>query len=146
MSIREDILALVVEYSTVDPRHFDPSDVFIGNGIEGDDADELLKAFAEAFDVDLSQFIDYFHFVGDEPPMGRREFPVDADGKVIPFWPVTLDMLVDAAEAGHWTLVYPEHEVRTSLWWRVFEYGALALLLVAAPMFIAYEIVKWVRS
>lgn len=129
MGLREDILALVIEHSGVRPEKLNPADIFGSAGIDGDDADEFLEAFAEAFTVNLDQFRYYFHYIGEEPPIYRRVLPVDSDGEEIPFWPITLDQLVAAAQAGRWHLPYPAHEIRTR--WISFPYLAFFALMFA---------------
>ena len=84
-------------------------------GLEGDDADEFLKAFADHFKVDMTGFRDYFHYNANEPPYYRTCFPVDASGKVIPDIPITISQLVRAAESGIWDMEYPAHRVDHSV-------------------------------
>ncbi|MGB3277928.1 MAG: DUF1493 family protein [Pseudorhodobacter sp.] len=129
MGLREDILALVLEHSGVKPEKLNPADIFGSSGMEGDGADEFLETFAEEFTVNLDEFRYYFHYIGDEPPTSRRVFPVGSDGKEIPFWPITLDQLVAAAQAGRWQLSYPTHEIRTR--WISDHYLAFFVLMVA---------------
>jgi hypothetical protein len=138
MTIRDEFFALLRPYGFEDPQGFDFSDIFVANGIEGDDADELVDDFAKRFDVDMTHFYehDYFHYVANEPPGHRRVLPIDTQGKVVPFIPISLDMLVTSAEAGKWVLDYPEHTVRMSLRSRlarpvfaVFFLGALTAYL-----------------
>ena len=117
MGLREEILDLLVKVNGVQYRSFEPSDVLLGNGINGDDANDFIEAYSGRFNVDLSEFRHYFHYIGDEPPIRRRVFPVDAKGREIPFWPITLDMLADAAAGGQWQVSYPEHEVKTRPIW-----------------------------
>ena len=80
--------------------------------MEGDDADEFLEAYADRFAVDLSSLIWYIHYNADEPPGIRRVLPIANDGKVIPYIPITLQHLVDAADRGRWEFDYPDHSVR----------------------------------
>jgi hypothetical protein len=117
MPIREEIISLLTDYGYHGQKRFDFSDIFVANGIEGDEANELVDDFAKRFDVDMTRFYehDYFHYVANEPPGHRRVLPIDIHGKVLPFIPVSIDMLAASAEAGKWNLSYPEHTVRTSL-------------------------------
>ena len=117
---------MAAEFSGGKPNGTELDDLLGAFGMEGDDANEFLEAYADRFGVDMSGFRWEFHYVADEPPFRRRVLPVDRDGKVIPFLPVTLRQLTRAAEAGQWQFDYPEHRIRIS---RVAEY-ALALVLV----------------
>ncbi|WP_106746310.1 DUF1493 family protein [Yoonia maritima] len=136
MGRREEILEHLSVYNFRGQDSFDLSDVFIGNGIEGDDANELIDDFAKRFDVDMGGFLYYFHYVGDEPPGHRRVLPIDRHGQVYPFIPVSLDILTASAEAGKWILAYPDHEVRTSLRSKLVLFGFLTLLAVLIIDFI----------
>ncbi|MCX6899909.1 MAG: DUF1493 family protein [Verrucomicrobia bacterium] len=71
-------------------------------GIDADDAEEMLTAFAERFHVDFSSLCFANHF-GSELDAGarwvvRKVFGSDAVGKS----PITVQDLVDAASCGRW--------------------------------------------
>ena len=105
---------MVAEYSGAKPNGAEQKDLFGAFGMEGDDANEFLEAYADRFGVDMSGFRWEFHYVADEPPFRRRVLPVDVNGEVIPFMPVTLHQLIRAAETGRWRFDYPEHTIRIS--------------------------------
>ncbi len=137
----EEIRELALAYTGLPRRTIlDTSPLFGGGLLEGDDADEFLEAFAIRFNVDLSNFLLYFHCIGDEPPVWRRVLPIDADGKVIPFQPITVVDLVKAAEVGRWEWDYPEHTVRHS--WRnpyLWTFVGLVGLVGLAGLIIIFE-------
>lgn len=114
MDLREDILALAEECSGKTSNGTEQSDLLGAFGLEGEDANEFLEKFALKFDVDLSSLRCEFHYIADEPPGFRRVLPVDQLGKVIPFAPIRLEQLFDAAETGRWAYAYPEHRLRMS--------------------------------
>ncbi|MFT6683000.1 MAG: hypothetical protein ACJAQV_000150 [Loktanella salsilacus] len=132
MDLRANIIELLVLHTGKKPDRINSADIFRGNGYEGDDGDELIVAFSEAFDVDISTFNHVFHYIGDEPPGHRRVFPVDAEEKEIPFVPVSVDMLVHAAEQHKWHYPYPEHTIRITLRSRIFQAGLIALVSAGA--------------
>jgi hypothetical protein len=85
MDLRANIIELLVLHTGKKPDRINSADIFRGNGYEGDDGDELIVAFSEAFDVDISTFNHVFHYIGDEPPviaacfpstLRRRKFPL----------------------------------------------------------------------
>ena len=92
----------------------DRDDILHSVGCEGDDAAEFFEDFAQTFEVNMEGFLPYFHYIADEPPMYRRVYPVDSQNRAIREIPVSLDMLVSAAEAGRWELDYPNHKIWTS--------------------------------
>jgi len=78
-------------------------------GMDGDDADEFLKAFAKEFAVDFAGFRFYHHF-GSEgfdplwlfwPPWWMKVVHI----------PLSVGDLVAAAMAGRWLIVYPDDPV-----------------------------------
>ena len=116
-----------------------PDDDLLGAlGIEGDDANEFIEAYAEACEVDMSGFLWYFHYNADEPPGSRRVLPVLSDGTIPPYHPVTVENLVASAMAGHWVWDYPEHTIRHS---RVFRaaFSLLLLLVFVGAVWIAWS-------
>jgi len=81
-------------------------------GVWGDDWHELLGAYAQRFNVDMSGYLWYFH-TRDEgvgsigglffPPPHRRVTQI----------PVTIGMLKDFARSGAWGIEYPKHRIPT---------------------------------
>lgn len=73
-------------------------------GITGGDAEELIKEFAQTFSVDMSSFRFQRYFTG-EPTFSHAIWMLGIKKK--PIWegklPLTVEQLVDAALAGHWT-------------------------------------------
>ena len=118
MGRRDDILALAADYAGQAKDCAGQEDLLGVFGLTGDDASEFLEDYAERFDVDMSGMLWYFHYdANDLPRMPRHVLPIGADGMVLPLRPITLDDLVAAAEAGQWTVNYPEHRLRRSRWW-----------------------------
>lgn len=138
MDIHDEILSFLTAYGLHGKKRFNCSDVFIANGFEGDDANELVDDFAKRFNVDMTRFIEhwYFHYIGDEPPGHRRVLPIDIHGKVLPFIPVSIDMLAASAEAGKWILSYPEHTVRTCLRSRLALIGFCAVFIIVLTSYV----------
>lgn len=109
-------------------RPLDPANLFGPGRLEGDDGDEFLLAFAEAFDVDVHDFRSYMHYDADEPPGNRRLIAYGEDGAGIPLIPVSIADLVDAADAGRWNMTYPVHRLRISWRRRLIRLGYGVLL------------------
>lgn len=101
--------------------------------MEGDDANEFLQEFAEAFEADLGALLWYFHYNADEPPYVQRVCPFSPDGQRLRQRPIKLGDLVAAAEAGQWTVTYPPpHEARETLLSKLFRWHLAGFALTAA--------------
>lgn len=129
--LRSDVEAFVEDWFA-GVRKLEMTDILDSTGCDGDDAWEFFEAFAKEFDVDLDGFPAYMRFVIDEPPNFRRVRPVDLDGRTVPFLPVTLDMLVEAVDAGRWAAHYPTHQLRVSRIHHVILGGLLLLAVTVA--------------
>ena len=84
-------------------------------GIDGDDGDELLEAFCEAFSIENMNEIDVSAYFG---PEGCNPFAVFylffARHKFL-FIPITLRDLVRSAEAKRW--IPPQNAPKSGWWW-----------------------------
>ncbi|EBA15066.1 hypothetical protein RSK20926_04262 [Roseobacter sp. SK209-2-6] len=111
-SLQKEILDFAVAFSGGKQRSTWQSDLPGAFAMDGADVTEFLEAFADQFEVDLSPLRWEFHYNADEPPGRRRVLPLDPAGKVIPYDPITLEMLERAVLAGRWTYEYPEHNIK----------------------------------
>ena len=93
-------------------KHIDAADVLGSLRFTGDDATELLAAFAARFDVDMSGFDAWQHFDADEPPMHRRFRPHSADGRALSDLPISVADFAQGAEMGCWALRYDGRTIR----------------------------------
>ena len=140
MGLREEILALAQHHAGMDVSQIERGALFGPGGLDGDDADEFIDAYAATFDVNLADFRDYFHYDVDEPPTGRRVVPIDATGSEIPYLPVSLDHLVAAAARGRWEYPYPVHTVQNRWWVRL--YPLLLMLVLAGLVALIFAILR----
>lgn len=86
------------------------SDLHVDAGVDVDDFDDMIIAFAEKFSVDMSGYLWYFH-TGEEGTIsiGSIFFPTpDSQVKRIP---ITSRMLCKIANQGKWNIIYPEHKI-----------------------------------
>jgi hypothetical protein len=108
------------------------TDLFERLGIDGDDAFEFIERFAAKFEVDVTNFLWYFHH-GEEglnpaaiffrPPYCR-----------VQRIPITPDVLREAIRTKHWPLQYPEHRLPRVRWDIVFALPATLLLFAAVAL------------
>ena len=78
-------------------------------GITGDDFFELMDAFAKEFNVDMAEFLWYFHTREEGTNLGSTFFP-SPDQRVERI-PISLDNLVNMAQSGKWSVDYPAHKL-----------------------------------
>lgn len=60
-STSEQIFDLIVDRMDIQPERFNSSDIFLGNGMHGDDAFDFIEEFATKFSVNLDDYRWYFH-------------------------------------------------------------------------------------
>jgi hypothetical protein len=113
-------------------------DLFGRFGIAGDDGDEFLEAYAEAFGVDMDGFIGFFHYNGNEPPYFETAWPYSPSGEKLDRIPITANMLAGAANLGKWSYDYPDHVVRGA------KIGWLPFILLLAFLVIATALLGFV--
>jgi hypothetical protein len=115
----------------------DPEDVLGSIGWEGDDADELMVAFAARFSVDMAGFNPWHHYTADEPPYFRRYQPVAPDGRALRDLPISMSDLADSVSSGRWRMDYAGRELqhRSPLRRLLIVMGTIVVLLLAFPFF-----------
>ena len=99
----EDVIALIAKETGTPPEYIQPAHrLNVDLGVDGDDAEELLRAYREKFRVDMSGF-DFHRYFGDEP---------DAVSLFLLLWrlltgdekpePLFVRDLVRSAQLGRW--------------------------------------------
>ena len=108
----EDIEAFVAKQVGEPVGALDPGlDLFERFRIDGGNCDEFVTKFSAAFDVNLSGYLWYFHH-GEEPHPGLlfQVFWPPPDQRVARI-PISPRILLASANAGAWTIEYPEHSL-----------------------------------
>ena len=80
-------------------------------GCTGDDFDELISEFSSRFNVNMENYLWYFHTdeEGNSNSIGRMFFKTPNER--VKHIAVTPDVLLESANSGEWTLAYPEHKL-----------------------------------
>jgi hypothetical protein len=112
MNKRAEVEAWLKTYVSLPKVTIDPADILGSLRYAGDDADEMIEAFMDAFKVDMSSFDPWQHYDADEPPIWHRYRPYSADGKELHLLPISFADLTAAAENGRWQMDYKGREVR----------------------------------
>ena len=103
-----EILNFLSEELNVKREQFNmDSDLLKDFGVDGDDFSELMDAFSEKFNVDISNLLWYFHHGEEGFNIGTIFFkpPYDRVDRIA----VTPQILLESANLGKWVLEYPEH-------------------------------------
>lgn len=105
-----EIITFLEKTIGLDDIHQD-SDIVADLGCYGDDFHELMDAYAAKFNVDMSQYLWYFHTKeeGDGNSLGGFFFkpPYERVTRIA----VTPKVLLNFAETGLWHIDYPEHHL-----------------------------------
>lgn len=130
--IRKDLIALITDKVGVNATELLPdADIEHDLGCTGDDFHELMDAYSDRINVDMSGYLWYFH-THDETMATLNLFPGNPHSKQVQRIPVTLDLLVEKALLGRWDLNYPPHvlQPRYTAAERVIGWGILILIIV----------------
>ena len=78
-------------------------------GVVGDDFHEMIEKYAETFEVDMTEYLWYFHTVEEGLNFGALFFkpPYSRLDRI----PVTPKLLSEFAETRKWSIDYPKHEL-----------------------------------
>lgn len=110
----------------------DDEDLWVALGLYGDDCWEFMEEFGEAFSVELTPFLWYFHVEEEGWNLGATvSRPPNSRIERIP---VTLSLLTEAAQNGRWPVAYPPHQppaVRSDMIVGQALFAGLALFCVA---------------
>lgn len=85
-------------------------DIFRRVGITGDDAHEFISAFEKTFDVDMRNYLWYFH-TEEEGCLHIGGLFFKSPEKWVTRIPITLRVLSDSINAKEWSVKYPDHTI-----------------------------------
>lgn len=109
MSYLKEIRFFLEDYSNVYPENPD-IDIFKELGVVGDDFHEMIEKYSKNYNVDLSNYLWYFH-TDEEGSFSFGELFYDPPYKKVERIPVTPKMLAEFINVGKWDIKYPEHEI-----------------------------------
>lgn len=111
--IRERLIAMIMNKVGVNRDEvINCEDIERDLGCTGDDFHELMDAYSDRFNVDMSGYLWYFH-THDETMATLNLMPGNPPSKQVERIPVTLNLLVDKALLGRWDLKYPPHVLQS---------------------------------
>lgn len=113
-------------------------DIFEDLGVTGDDFHELIDKYSKKFNVDMSNYLWYFHTNEEGSSIGSIFYkPPNERVKRIP---VTPQMLVDFIKTKKWEVEYPKHEKPNG---RIDIYVNYILLILFLIFIIAWLLVRY---
>lgn len=106
MSYIDEISNFLEDYSGVLPE--DPNiDIWKDMGVKGDDFHEMMDNYSKLYEVDLSNYLWYFHT--DEEGYGIGGLLSKPPYERVERIPVTPQMLADFIVTKKWNIDYPPH-------------------------------------
>jgi acyl carrier protein len=115
MIVLKDIYLFIEQALGIDANILKPdSDLFEDFGVFGDDLFELIDEFSEKYDVNIDNFLWYFH----SPEEASSLFGIifSPPNKRVSRIAITPDILVQYDNQKCWRLEYPAHEIPKRRW------------------------------
>ena len=110
MPILDDILVFIAEETGCDCKRLrSDGDIFKFARIEADDCFTLIHNFGKRFNVDLTEYLWYFHHSEEGTNIGS--FFVKSPDQRVKRIPVTPNLLLESAQEKRWVCQYPEHRL-----------------------------------
>lgn len=106
-----EIRNFLEDYSGVYPDNED-TDIFKDMGVVGDDFHEMIEKFAKQYQVDMTDYLWYFH--ADEEGQSIGGVFYKAPYQKVQRIPVTPKMLSYFIETKKWKIDYPKHDTPKS--------------------------------
>ena len=85
-------------------------DIFESIRITGDDADDFIRQFADTFDVDMSDYLWYFHHE-EEGGLDVGSLFFKTPNRRVSRIPITIKVLADSITSKNWAVQYPDHQI-----------------------------------
>jgi hypothetical protein len=117
------------------------SEICDGIGITGDDFHEMIDAYSKQFNVDISQYLWYFH-TEDEGSFSIGGLLFTPPFKRVKRIRVTVKNLLDFANCGKWKIEYPDHKLPKRRYDLIFNLLIIVGLLIWGLISIIYHVIK----
>jgi Protein of unknown function (DUF1493) len=136
----EEIFLFLEKQTGCDLSEINPeTDIHTDLGVSGDDFDEMMFEYSKKFDVDLKNYLWYFHSdeEGGWNSIGGSFFKPPY--KRVTRIPVTPLLLLQFANLGKWDIKYPEHQLPK----RRYDMIINGILVLSVLGYLTYRLIKW---
>ena len=108
MTTIQQILDFVQE--TIGSRKVNPkTDIFLDLGVDGDDFDDIIFDYSKKFNVDMENYLWYFHAGEEGTNIGGLFFA--PPNRRVERIPITPEVMLKFARTGKWDIPYPLHQL-----------------------------------
>ena len=104
-------------------------DIFDELGIVGDDFHELIEDYYKRFNVDMSNYLWYFHTDEEGSLHSIGSWIIKPPNRRVKRIPITPSILLEFANKGTWNIEYPSHKLPKYRYDMFINYGILLLCL-----------------
>lgn len=107
MNKLNEIIHLVKDFSGID--EINPESDIFNLGVVGDDFHEMIDKYSETYEIDMTEYLWYFHSDEEGQNFGALFFkpPYSRVERI----PVTPRLLTEFLNTKKWTIKYPEHKL-----------------------------------
>lgn len=110
MKTSEDEIIQFLKAETCEDKITSDTDIFNDCGISGDDSHELIEKYHIKYNIDMSNYLWYFHCDEEGSSFITGMF-FKPPYKRVTRIPVTPKMLTEFANSKKWKIDYPEHNL-----------------------------------
>ena len=128
MVAEEEIIQFLKE-ETYEEVITSKTDIFNECGISGDDSHELIEKYQMKYNVDMSNYLWYFHCDEEGTSFISGMF-FKPPYKRVTRIPITPKMLTDFANSKRWNIDYPEHKLPKYRYDIIFNQIVLSIIFI----------------
>lgn len=139
MTTLDEIIEFVRERTGV--QNVNPeSDINSELGVDGDDFHELMSEYSDKFNVDMDNFLWYFHSGEEGQNLGGIFFAPPY--KRVDRIPITPKTLFTFSETGSWNINYPKHELPKKRYDMILNRFIGMLMVLAMVIILIFKYLK----
>ena len=133
----DEIFNLIKSECGISQKKITPNtDIFNDLCVEGDDFSELIEKYATRFNVNMADYLWYFH--NTDEGVNIWSFIFKPPNKRVNRIVITPQLLLDYANAKKWNVAYPQHDIPKNR--RDLIYSNLVWLMILVLLFLTAKI------
>jgi hypothetical protein len=137
-----ELNAFIKEHCNVKVLPLLDADLFESLALAGDDVDEFLLEFSYRFQIDLRNYLWYFH-QEEEPTLNFVIWFIKSPDKRVQRIPVIISILREAMRIKAWPVLYPEHTLPTHRWDTIINRTIIGIPLLVLFIIALPKGIKW---